>query len=153
MIRAAAKNFSDVSVVIDPSDYADIISRLKDGDLKATHRQHLAWKAFQHVASYDSTVAEWFWSIGENTNPPELTTSLNLINTLRYGENPHQKAALYKDATLAAQNAGGIAFAKQRHGKELSYNNYLDADSAWNYVNDFQDSTCVIVKHTNPCQQ
>ena len=151
MIRAAAKNFSAVSVVIDPEDYPDIISRLKDGTLKSEHRQHLAWKAFQHVASYDSTVAEWLWSIGENTNPPELTTSLNLINTLRYGENPHQNAALYKDETLAAQNAGGIAFAKQHHGKELSYNNYLDADAAWNCVNDFQDSTCVIVKHTNPC--
>ena len=151
MIRAAAKNFNSVTVVVDPSDYVNVIKDLKEGLLEIAKRQHFAWKAFQHVASYDSTVAEWMWSIGGQENPPELTTSLDLISTLRYGENPHQNAALYKDSTLAAHEGGGIAFARQHHGKELSYNNYLDADAAWNCVNDFEDPTSVIVKHTNPC--
>ncbi|KAL6209718.1 hypothetical protein ACLB2K_020658 [Fragaria x ananassa] len=125
IIRAAAKNHKDVL---------------------------LAWKAFQHVASYDSAVSEWLWrQTSEDKFPPSLTVPLSLKSPLRYGENPHQNAAFYVDKSLSEVNAGGIATAIQHHGKEMSYNNYLDADAAWNCVSEFRGPTCVVVKHTNPC--
>lgn len=149
MLRAAAKNHADVLVVVEPGDYADILERLRAGNTDAAFRRHLAWKAFQHVSSYDATVAEWLW---ESDDPrPELTVPMRLTQTLRYGENPHQLAAFYTDASLGENALGGIATAVQHHGKEMSYNNYLDADAAWNAVNDYPGPTCVVVKHTNPC--
>ncbi|XP_078437202.1 AICARFT/IMPCHase bienzyme family protein [Wolffia australiana] len=154
LIRAAAKNHKDVLVVVDHKDYPELLQFLQgeqDGGLQ--FRRKLAWKAFQHVAAYDSAVSEWLWkeSTGGESFPPALTVPLSRISTLRYGENPHQKAAVYADDSLSVVNAGGIATAIQHHGKEMSYNNYLDADAAWNCVSEFRNPTCVIVKHTNPC--
>ena len=149
MLRAAAKNHADVIVLADPADYAPTLEALAAGGLDADARRRLAWKAFQHVAGYDSAVAEWLWD-GEGS-PPALSVPLERVAGLRYGENPHQSAAFYRDASLGEDALGGIATAVQHHGKELSYNNYLDADAAWNAVNDFPEPSCVIVKHTNPC--
>lgn len=154
MIRAAAKNHKDVLVVVDPEDYAPLIEHLQGkGSMDdQLFRRRLAWKAFQHVASYDSAVAEWLWKqTCANDFAPNLTIPLSKSSSLRYGENPHQKAAFYIDKSLADVDLGGIATALQHHGKEMSYNNYLDADAAWNCVSEFSSPTCVIVKHTNPC--
>ncbi|MCL4231566.1 MAG: bifunctional phosphoribosylaminoimidazolecarboxamide formyltransferase/IMP cyclohydrolase [Dehalococcoidia bacterium] len=149
MLRAAAKNHGDVIVVVDPADYEPILARLRDDTVSPEFRRHLAWKAFAHTASYDSAVSEWLWQSDEPA--PSLTIPLQLAAGLRYGENPHQSAAFYLDRSLREHGRGGIATAVQHHGKEMSYNNYLDADAAWNAVNDFPGPTCVIVKHTNPC--
>ncbi|XP_049376277.1 uncharacterized protein LOC125841236 [Solanum stenotomum] len=152
MIRAAAKNHRDVLVVVDSEDYPDLLEFLHGDSDDQQFRRKLAWKAFQHVASYDSAVSEWLWkqTVGDKF-PPSLTVPLSLKDQLRYGENPHQKAAVYADKSLSEVNAGGIATVIQHHGKEMSYNNYLDADAAWNCVCDFNKPTCVVVKHTNPC--
>ncbi|TKY62983.1 Bifunctional purine biosynthesis protein PurH [Spatholobus suberectus] len=152
MIRAAAKNHKDVLVVVDTEDYPALLEFLKGNQDDQKFRLELAWKAFQHVASYDSAVSEWLWkqSVGDKF-PPSLTVPLSLKSSLRYGENPHQKAAFYVDKRLSEVNTGGIATAIQHHGKEMSYNNYLDADAAWNCVCEFRNPTCVVVKHTNPC--
>ncbi|KAH7679092.1 phosphoribosylaminoimidazolecarboxamide formyltransferase / IMP cyclohydrolase protein [Dioscorea alata] len=153
LIRAAAKNHKDVLVVVDHKDYPALLDFLQGKQVSQQFRKELAWKAFQHVASYDSAVSEWLWkqSSGGESFPPSFTVPLSLKSTLRYGENPHQKAAFYDDKSLSLVNAGGIATAIQHHGKEMSYNNYLDADAAWNCVSEFKSPTCVIVKHTNPC--
>lgn len=152
MLRAAAKNHNDVIVVVDPADYEAILGHLRAGGVSAGTRRHLAWKAFAHTASYDSAVSEWLWEQAHpGEAPASLTIPLRLAQQLRYGENPHQSAAFYTDDTLSEHGRGGIATAVQHHGKEMSYNNYLDADAAWNCVNDFTGPTCVIVKHTNPC--
>ena len=153
MLRAAAKNHRDVVVVISPDDYGPVLDQLKaDGDISSEARLHLAYKAFAHVAAYDSAVAEWLHEKAHPGETPEsLTIPMRLAQELRYGENPHQSAAFYVDGSLNEQARGGIATAIQHHGKEMSYNNYLDADAAWNCVNDFTGPTCVIVKHTNPC--
>ncbi|CAK9192004.1 unnamed protein product [Sphagnum jensenii] len=152
MIRAAAKNHKDVLVVVDPADYPALLENLKREGDDYSFRRRLAWKAFQHVASYDSAVAEWFWkNASRHEFPPSLSIPLFLKSPLRYGENPHQRAAFYEDKSLAEVGAGGIATAVQYHGKEMSYNNYLDGDAAWNCVCEFTNPTCVIVKHTNPC--
>lgn len=154
MIRAAAKNHAHVTVVVDPSDYDTLLGQLKGGaspDEALANRKRLAWKAFQHTASYDATVAEWMWGqVGEGP-APEMAVPMVLSQGLRYGENPHQSAAFYVDASLAEHGAGGVATAVQHNGKEMSYNNYLDADAAYSTACDFADPTCVIVKHTNPC--
>ncbi|MCC6381411.1 MAG: bifunctional phosphoribosylaminoimidazolecarboxamide formyltransferase/IMP cyclohydrolase [Dehalococcoidia bacterium] len=149
MLRAAAKNHRDVVVLVDPGDYPGTLAAIAGGGVDEGARRQLAWKAFQHVASYDSAVAEWLWP-GEGF-PPALTVPMALAQGLRYGENPHQGAAFYRDRSLAEHDRGGVATAVQHHGKEMSYNNYLDADAAWNAVNDFPGPTCVVVKHTNPC--
>ncbi len=149
MLRAAAKNHDGVIALADPADYAGTLEALGAGGLDASARRRLAWKAFQHVASYDSAVAEWLWD--EDGPPPALSVPLGRVAGLRYGENPHQSAALYRDSSLAEEGQGGVVTAVQHHGRELSYNNYLDADAAWNAVNDFPEPACVIVKHTNPC--
>lgn len=153
LIRAAAKNHNDVLVVVDHNDYPALLEYLKGNQDSQEFRRKLAWKAFQHVASYDSAVSEWLWkqSSGGDKFPPSMTVPLSLESTLRYGENPHQNAAFYKDKSLSLVNAGGIATAVQHHGKEMSYNNYLDADAAWNCVSEFKNPSCVVVKHTNPC--
>ncbi|GFY82835.1 AICARFT/IMPCHase bienzyme family protein [Actinidia rufa] len=134
MIRAAAKDSFEGTRMTNCSE-GSLLGRL-----------------FQHVASYDSAVSEWLWkqTVGDKF-PPSMTVPLSLKSSLRYGENPHQKAAFYIDNSLSEVNAGGIATAIQHHGKEMSYNNYLDADAAWNCVCEFNKPTCVVVKHTNPC--
>lgn len=153
LIRAAAKNHKDVLVVVDVKDYPVVLEFLQGKEHDSQNfRRMLAWKAFQHVATYDSAVSEWMWKqLGGDKFPQSLSVPLELQCSLRYGENPHQKAAFYVDKSLSVANAGGIATAIQHHGKEMSYNNYLDADAAWNCVSEFKNPTCVIVKHTNPC--
>lgn len=152
LIRAAAKNHMDVLVIVDPKDYSTLLEFLQRKEDNQQFRRELAWKAFQHVASYDSAVSEWLWQqSSQGKFPPSLTVPLTMKSTLRYGENSHQKAALYEDRSLSVVDAGGIGTSIQYHGKEMSYNNYLDADAAWNCVSEFQRPTCVIVKHTNPC--
>lgn len=153
MIRAAAKNHKDVLVVVDSQDYPRLLEFLRGNQDDQEFRMMLAWKAFQHSGLYDCAVSEWLWkqpNVG-GEYPPSFAVPLSLKSSLRYGENPHQKAAVYVDKRLSEVNAGGIASAIQHHGKEMSYNNYLDADAAWNCVCDFDNPTCVIVKHTNPC--
>ncbi len=153
MLRAAAKNHRDVVVVVNPSDYGPVLEHLKTSGVTPEGRLHLAYTAFAHVAQYDSVVSEWLWSQFAAHERPrrEITLPMELAETLRYGENPHQPAAFYVDHSLREHGRGGIATAVQHHGKEMSYNNYLDADAAWNAVNDFPGATCAIVKHTNPC--
>ena len=154
MIRAAAKNHNHVTVIVDPSDYGRTLELLQsrdEGEVQ-NQRRYLAWKAFQHTASYDSVVAEWMWKQVDETAPaPEMSVPMKLSSSLRYGENPHQVAAFYTDETLRENNLGGVATSIQLHGKEMSYNNYLDADAAYSAACDFEEPTCVIVKHTNPC--
>ncbi|KAF3434729.1 hypothetical protein FNV43_RR21814 [Rhamnella rubrinervis] len=151
MIRAAAKNHKDVLVVVDSEDYPALLEFLKGNQDNQQFCRKLAWKAFQHVASYDSAASEWLWkqTVGDKF-PPGLTVPMSIQSFLRHAENPHQKAAFYVDKRLAEVNGGGIATAIQHHAKEMSYNNYLDADAAWNCVSEFRNPTCVIVKHTNP---
>nr|QKY15238.1 bifunctional purine biosynthesis (PURH) [Polytomella parva] len=156
MIRAAAKNMNHVTVVVDPADYPELLEKLKtqqpDSPEFLAFRKRLAWKAFQHCSTYDAQVAEWLWSqIGQGAPAPEVTVPLQLSQTLRYGENPHQSAAFYTDLSLREFNAGGVATSKVHWGKEMSYNNYLDADAAYQCACDYLEPTCTIVKHTNPC--
>eukprot|EP00271_Cylindrocystis_brebissonii_P007128 TRINITY_DN20295_c0_g1_i1.p1 TRINITY_DN20295_c0_g1~~TRINITY_DN20295_c0_g1_i1.p1 ORF type:complete len:638 (+),score=135.48 TRINITY_DN20295_c0_g1_i1:286-1914(+) len=159
MLRAAAKNHEDVFVVVDSADYPLLLTMLRDGEDAAkvkAFKRHLAWKAFQYTSSYDSAVAEWLWKENhadakEWEAPPAITVPLQLTSSLRYGENPHQKAAFYIDKSVCESKAGGIATAILHHGKEMSYNNYLDSDAAWNCASEFVEPTCVVVKHTNPC--
>ena len=146
MVRAAAKNFPFVVVVVDPEDYGWVADGLAAGGLSFDQRCRLAQKAFQHVAFYDNAVAGYLSSKAEGF-PEELTMGYKKLYDLRYGENPHQKAAFYKDTP----GNGGIANHRQLHGKNLSFNNVLDADAAWQVVNDFSEPTVAVVKHANPC--
>ena len=150
LIRAAAKNFPSVVVVVDPADYDTVIAQLHKGELGLDMRRRLAQKAFQHVASYDTAIAEYLRR-EEPGFPEQLTVALERKLALRYGENPHQEAAFYAERSVRSPGPRGVAAAEQLHGKELSYNNILDADAAWNAAIDFPEPTVVIVKHTNPC--
>jgi phosphoribosylaminoimidazolecarboxamide formyltransferase/IMP cyclohydrolase len=149
MIRAAAKNFSSVLVVVDPADYDLVAVKLAGDGLGPSERKRLAWKAFQHVAVYDTAIAQYLRQDDEMF-PQEMTVALEKRYDLRYGENPHQKAAFYAERSVTPQNQG-ITWAKQLWGKELSFNNILDASSAWATASDFAEPTVCIVKHTNPC--
>jgi len=165
MIRAAAKNHTDVAVVTDPEDYLELLAAIAgtrganaDPEAALSFRRRLAWKAFAHCAAYDSAVAEWFWTDGgargqdeQALFPPVLTVPMRLASGLRYGENPHQGAAFYTETSLAERTPSGVATATLHHGKEMSYNNYLDCDAAYSCVCDFVEPSCVVVKHTNPC--
>jgi phosphoribosylaminoimidazolecarboxamide formyltransferase/IMP cyclohydrolase len=146
MLRAAAKNFPDVVVICDPADYAATLESLRGPGVDIQTRRALAAKAFQHVSLYDSLVARHLR--GESDAfPAELTVPLRRLAELRYGENPHQAAALYEEPGVA----GGIVHAKQLHGASISFNNVLDADAAWRTVTDFAVPTIAVIKHTNPC--
>ena len=147
MIRAAAKNFPGVLVVTDPADYGWVAERLGNGGLSLEERRGLARKAFQHVALYDTAIATYLRGDGDPLSE-EFTIGLSRIQSLRYGENPHQRSAFYREV-LGGQ--GTIAGARQRNGKELSHNNIVDADAAWVAARDFDGSTVAIIKHTNPC--
>ncbi|MCL2149437.1 MAG: bifunctional phosphoribosylaminoimidazolecarboxamide formyltransferase/IMP cyclohydrolase [Dehalococcoidia bacterium] len=149
MIRAAAKNFPSVLVVVDPADYEMVLSKLAAGTLELVERQSLAQKAFQHVAAYDTAISQYLRQ-GAEGFPEEITFAFTKRYDLRYGENPHQKAAFYAEQSIVPQNQG-ITWAKQLWGKELSFNNILDASAAWATASDFPEPTVVIVKHTNPC--
>ena len=149
MLRAAAKNFGSVAVVVDPADYDWVADKLSGEGLSEDERRTLAAKAFQHVAEYDATVAGFLAQSESDTPLPEkLDLSFDQVTTLRYGENPHQQGALYVPANTAG---GGIAGARQLHGRELSYNNLMDADAAWRTVSDFREPSVAVVKHANAC--
>ncbi len=150
MIRASAKNYPGVIVVVDPADYTIILEKLAGGALEMDERKKLAQKAFQHVALYDTAIAEYLRP-DEDAFPQELTIGLEKRQELRYGENPHQRAAFYSQATTRHKYSSGITFAEQLWGKEMSFNNILDADAAWSTVIDFKDTAVCVVKHTNPC--
>jgi phosphoribosylaminoimidazolecarboxamide formyltransferase/IMP cyclohydrolase len=143
MIRSAAKNAHDVAVVVQTSQYTPVLDEMKenDGALSIATRNHLAFEAFERTAEYDSMVASYL----AGTSPQRISLSLAKIANLRYGENPHQAAALYRTI-----NGGGVANAAILSGKEMSFNNYVDADAAWLLVSDFDQTACAIIKHTNP---
>jgi len=150
MLRAAAKNFPGVIVVVDPADYAIILEKLGGGALPLEERKRLSQKAFQHVAMYDTAIAQYLRQ-GEEGFPDDMTIAMKKRYGLRYGENPHQTAAFYAEQVVGGSRDTGITFAEQLHGKELSYNNILDADAAWGAVIDFAAPTVAVIKHTNPC--
>ncbi|GAA3032437.1 bifunctional phosphoribosylaminoimidazolecarboxamide formyltransferase/IMP cyclohydrolase [Streptomyces glomeratus] len=149
MVRAAAKNHPSVAVVTSPERYADVLAAVKDGGFDLAARKRLAAEAFRHTAAYDVAVASWFASsyapVDESRFPDFLGATYERENTLRYGENPHQDAALYTDGT------GGLAEAEQLHGKEMSYNNYTDTDAARRAAYDHDEPCVAIIKHANPC--
>ena len=166
MVRASAKNHANVAIVVDPAKYSEIISAVRDGGTTLAQRRELAYAAFSHTARYDSAVANWFatelegdWKRAagqkgdiENANPgfaPEFKVAGQLANVLRYGENSHQAAALYR--TTGEGSVAGIAQARQFGGKEMSYNNYVDADAALRAAYDFNEPAVAIIKHANPC--
>jgi len=148
MLRAAAKNFPAVVVLCDPADYASALEGLQGGGIAIEARRTLAAKAFQHVALYDTMVSRYLREDSGASWPQELTVGLRKRADLHYGENPHQKAALFEEAGLAP---AGIVHARQVHGAPISFNNVLDADAAWRTVSDFEKPTIAIIKHTNPC--
>ncbi len=148
MLRAAAKNFPSVAVIVDSADYEWVAEKLAGDGLTTNDRRGLAAKAFRHVSEYDAAVTGYLTAEPEETLPSRLTISLDKVAGLRYGENPHQSGALYAPAGAASS---GMAGAAQLHGRELSYNNLMDADAAWRTVSDFAEPTVAVVKHNNPC--
>ena len=157
MIRSAAKNFQDVAIVTSPADYDSIADELSrsHGALSRETKWRLAQKAFATTAAYDSAIASTLERIpGDTTTlqlqsatfPPTLRFSFQKTLDLRYGENPHQKAAMYSDGSGA-----GVANARQLQGKELSYNNIVDLQAAWDLAQEFDEPVVAIIKHTNPC--
>jgi phosphoribosylaminoimidazolecarboxamide formyltransferase / IMP cyclohydrolase len=151
MVRAAAKNHPSVAVVVSPDRYAEVLGAVGAGGFTLAQRQQLAVDAFRHTASYDIAVASWMGSVlapePGHTFPAWVGAAWDRTAVLRYGENPHQRGALY-----AAQHAApGLAQAEQLHGKEMSYNNYVDSDAARRAAYDFVDPTVAIIKHANPC--
>ncbi len=151
MVRAAAKNHATVAVVTSPSGYPEILAALREGGTTPARRRALAARAFEDIAEYDVAVANWFAAQqapdGDASWPEFDGLASRRSGVLRYGENPHQPAALYTDPARPA----GLAQARQLHGKEMSYNNYVDADAAWRAVHDFTDPCVAVVKHANPC--
>jgi phosphoribosylaminoimidazolecarboxamide formyltransferase/IMP cyclohydrolase len=150
MIRASAKNFPSVIVVVDPADYPLVLGKLKADGLDFAERKRLAQKAFQHVATYDTAISQYLRQDMERF-PEEMTVAMKKRYGLRYGENPHQQAAFYAEQLVGEKKATGITWAEQLGGKELSFNNILDADAAWGAVTDFAAPTVAVIKHTNPC--
>ncbi len=154
MLRSSAKNYPGVAVVTDPEDYSTLLAEMaaSDGALSLGTRFALAKKAFAHTARYDAAIANWLTSLDASNQagpfPDSLQLAFDRVETLRYGENPHQQAAFYRDPTPLA---GSIANYRQLQGKELSYNNIADADAAWECVKTFDTPACVIIKHANPC--
>ena len=150
MVRAAAKNHPSVAVVTSPARYADVLGAVRDGGFDLTTRKRLAAEAFRHTAAYDVAVASWFASdyapVDDSGFPDFLGATWERKNTLRYGENPHQPAALYIDGS-----GSGLAQAEQLHGKEMSYNNYMDTDAALRAAYDHAGPAVAIIKHANPC--
>jgi phosphoribosylaminoimidazolecarboxamide formyltransferase/IMP cyclohydrolase len=163
MVRSAAKNYAGVAIVTDPADYAHVLAEMQSNGcaLQLATRFGLARKAFTHTARYDSMIANWLTGVPEGVEttpqapapalaifPERLHLSFDRAETLRYGENPHQESAFYREPQTPA---GSIAAYRQLQGKELSYNNIADSDAAWECVKTFPEPACVIVKHANPC--
>jgi len=166
MVRASAKNHANVAIVVDPSSYGEIIDSLEKGGTTLAQRRVLAANAFAHTARYDTAVAQWFaneldaqWrkDVGQDSStegknagfPQTITVEANLSNVLRYGENSHQAAALYR--TVSEGASAGIAQGRLLGGKEMSYNNFVDADAAVRAVFDHSEPAVAIIKHANPC--
>lgn len=149
MIRAAAKNHESVVVIVDPDDYDDVLASFQLGPLRVEQRRRLAAKAFAHTAGYDTAITGWLSGIlGDTQFGERFLYSGERLEVLRYGENPHQSAAFYRDQS---PEVGSLATARQLQGKSLSYNNVADADAALQCVRQFDEPACVIVKHANPC--
>ena len=154
MVRAAAKNWRHVAVVTDPADYPVLIAEMQsaNGAISIETRYRLARKAFSHTAAYDGAISNYLTATdmegGRAAFPEQINMSFARAQELRYGENPHQQAAFYRDLKPAA---GALGNYRQLQGKELSYNNIADADAAWECVKTFSEPACVIVKHANPC--
>jgi phosphoribosylaminoimidazolecarboxamide formyltransferase / IMP cyclohydrolase len=154
MVRAAAKNHPSVAIVTSPERYDDVLRAVVEGGFTLAERQRLAAEAFAHTASYDVAVASWMGSVLTDTSegsgfPAWTGATWEKAAVLRYGENPHQPAALYR--AESAPGRGGLAAAEQLHGKEMSYNNYVDTDAARRAANDFDEPAVAIIKHANPC--
>ncbi|WP_418277747.1 bifunctional phosphoribosylaminoimidazolecarboxamide formyltransferase/IMP cyclohydrolase [Isoptericola jiangsuensis] len=154
MVRAAAKNHPSVAVVVDPARYDDVVAATTGGGFTFAQRKRLAAAAFAHTAQYDVAVAAWFASVyapdadAVASGLPDVTgAAYERADVLRYGENPHQQAALY----TRTDGAAGLAQATQLHGKAMSYNNYVDADAAWRAAHDHTEPAVAIIKHANPC--
>jgi phosphoribosylaminoimidazolecarboxamide formyltransferase / IMP cyclohydrolase len=149
MVRAAAKNHPSVAVVVDPARYGDVLAAVAVGGFTLSDRQKLAAAAFRHTASYDIAVASWMGSVlapdTDTVFPSWVGGSWERAEVLRYGENPHQPAALYRGVLP------GLAHAEQLHGKQMSFNNYIDTDAAWRAAHDHADPCVAIIKHANPC--
>lgn len=152
MLRSAAKNFRDVVVIVDPSDYPTVLNELRanNNEISIETRYNLARKVFSHTARYDTLISEYLnrQSKQKETFPVFLNLSFLKINDLRYGENPHQKASIYRDSLYSGLS---LVDARILQGKEMSYNNYLDSSAAIDLVKEFDEPTAVIVKHNNPC--
>jgi phosphoribosylaminoimidazolecarboxamide formyltransferase / IMP cyclohydrolase len=159
MIRAAAKNHASVAVVTDPSAYPEVVQAVADGGFTLEQRRRMAAKAYARTAAYDAAVASWFASVyapdrtARDTGLPDVVGAVwARDDVLRYGENPHQRAALYRSGGyVSSLDSGGIAAAELLHGKAMSYNNYVDADAARRAAYDFAEPCVVITKHSNPC--
>ncbi|WP_374927836.1 bifunctional phosphoribosylaminoimidazolecarboxamide formyltransferase/IMP cyclohydrolase [Kytococcus sedentarius] len=171
MVRGAAKNHASVAVVVDPASYPQVLDAVRSGGLDLAARQELATRAFAHTAAYDVAVATWMADQGAQPAglsagadqgaeqpptapqfPQDRSAAWELAATLRYGENPHQAAALYREPHAGDAPMAGVAGATQLHGKAMSYNNYVDADAAWRAAHDHGDQpTVAVVKHANPC--
>ncbi|MBN8505911.1 MAG: bifunctional phosphoribosylaminoimidazolecarboxamide formyltransferase/IMP cyclohydrolase [Burkholderiales bacterium] len=152
MVRSAAKNWKDVAVLTDCAQYGPVLEELKAGGIGATTRFQLSVAAFNRIAQYDAAISNYLSSIQSDGSqaeyPAQMNASFVKVQDLRYGENSHQSAALYRDLYPAP---GSLVTATQLQGKELSYNNLADADAAWECVKSFEAPACVIVKHANPC--
>lgn len=151
MVRSAAKNHSRVTIVVNPANYEEILSNIKDkGSVPLVLRKRLAAEAFAHTAEYDRLIAGYLEGQidTEVFFPQNLRFFASKVQDLRYGENPQQKAVLYADPEAGR---GTLVFGQQLQGKELSYNNWMDLDAAWEIVSEYEDTVCVIIKHTNPC--
>jgi phosphoribosylaminoimidazolecarboxamide formyltransferase/IMP cyclohydrolase len=148
MVRAAAKNHANTAVVVSPADYPMVVAVLEAGEgFTEQQRRELAVKAFRHTADYDVAVASWLGSVqADETFPGWVAATWQRAEVLRYGENPHQGAALYIN-----EHGAGLAHAEQLHGKQMSYNNYVDADAAYRTAWDFRQPAAAIIKHANPC--
>ncbi|OGF58393.1 MAG: bifunctional phosphoribosylaminoimidazolecarboxamide formyltransferase/IMP cyclohydrolase [Candidatus Fischerbacteria bacterium RBG_13_37_8] len=148
LIRASAKNYNNITILIQPEDYPAIIDFIKEGkEIPLGYKQNLAGKAFQFSSYYDALISNYFLQESEQM-PLYLTLPLKKEAELRYGENPHQRACAYKDISLWEK---GILSAEQLHGKEMSFNNYIDVQAAFDIVGDLTGHACAIIKHTNPC--
>jgi phosphoribosylaminoimidazolecarboxamide formyltransferase/IMP cyclohydrolase len=150
MLRAAAKNHERITVVVDPADYPAVLAAIREPEVPSSLRRDLAIKVFSHTAAYDTAISRYLraHSAGPAAWPDPLLANWRLKQVLRYGENPHQTAALYRTAQA---RPGSVAHAQQLQGKELSFNNIVDADAALQAVSAFDEAACVIVKHANPC--
>ncbi|WP_019640475.1 bifunctional phosphoribosylaminoimidazolecarboxamide formyltransferase/IMP cyclohydrolase [Paenibacillus fonticola] len=149
MLRSAAKNHAFVSVVVDSGDYSKVLDEIAaEGDTTLDTRKRLAAKVFRHTAAYDALISDYLSNVNGDPLPERLTVTYEKIQDLRYGENPHQKAAFYRKPLAAADT---LTSAEQLHGKELSYNNINDANAALQIVKEFEEPAVVVVKHMNPC--